>query len=129
MFRRVARCRLVFPCQPVTPRWQALQAKACLASPRRLCCADATIAGQTELTSRKRARARGLLEGVGQGRVTVELRGDDDAVAVITIHNPARANALSGRMMVQFAAAVEQLELAAGTKVVLLQGTPLSLRR
>ncbi|XP_050699787.1 ethylmalonyl-CoA decarboxylase-like [Eriocheir sinensis] len=65
------------------------------------------------------SQARGMLEGLGDGEVTLE-KDVTSGVATITLRNERRKNALSGRMMVQLADITHELTHWAEGKAVVL---------
>ena len=76
------------------------------------------------LISFDEAHVRDKFKGLGSGDVTVtKLRGNQQGVAVITLMNPERKNALTGYMMVKLAEAVDELEKWQDGKALVLRGS------
>ena len=82
--------------------------------------AASSRAGWTRADPAALAKTREMLAPVGGGKVRVEKR--DGGVAVVTLCNGARANALSGAMMADLASVVEELEAWHDGKAVFVQG-------
>ena len=76
------------------------------------------------LISFDEAHVRDKFKGLGRGDVTVtKLRENQRGIAVITLMNPERKNALTGYMMVKLAEAVDELEQWQDGKALVLRGS------
>ena len=76
------------------------------------------------LISFDEVHVRDKFKGLGSGDVTVtKLRANQQGIAVITLMNPERKNALTGYMMVKLAEAVDELEQWQDGKALVLRGS------
>lgn len=76
------------------------------------------------LISFDEVHVRDKFKALGSGDVTVtKLRGNQQGIAVITLMNPERKNALTGYMMVKLAEAVDELEQWQDGKALVLRGS------
>ena len=76
------------------------------------------------LISLDEVHVRDKFKALGSGDVTVtKLRGNQQGIAVITLMNPERKNALTGYMMVKLAEAVDELEQWQDGKALVLRGS------
>lgn len=76
------------------------------------------------LISFDEVQVRNKFKVLGSGDVTVtKLRGNQQGIAVITLVNPERKNALTGYMMVKLAEAVDELEQWQDGKALVLRGS------
>lgn len=76
------------------------------------------------LMSFDEVHVRDKFKALGSGDVTVtKLRGNQQGIAVITLMNPERKNALTGYMMVKLAEAVDELEQWQDGKALVLRGS------
>ena len=76
------------------------------------------------LISFDEVQVRDKFKVLGSGDVTVtKLRGNQQGIAVITLVNPERKNALTGYMMVKLAEAVDELEQWQDGKALVLRGS------
>ena len=76
------------------------------------------------LISFDEVHVRHKFKALGSGDVTVtKLRGNQQGIAVITLMNPERKNALTGYMMVKLAEAVDELEQWQDGKALVLRGS------